>query len=317
MTRDLTASGGTMRLAFNLSCWHPEGSDAGAEFKFLLGLIPAGEAEAVMRFKRFEDKQRALISRLLQRACISRCLGMAWHDVEIKRTKGRKPFVANAGAHKPSRMPNFNFNVSHEGRYVVLASEPVCIVGVDVAAPGQARRTDGVFNLADTMRHFRKQFTDGEMHRIREAGSVVEQEHAFRRNWSCKEAFTKARGDGIGFELARCDFDIRPRAITAAGPATHDADVSVDGARLDSWAFALQPLGDHWVTVARGPPTDVVDAHGEFTRTLLRRNLSQGALADALAAPSDGFRLVGIEDIIPENSAASYATLVDDDDPFA
>jgi hypothetical protein len=35
--------------------------------------------------------------------------------------------------------PNFNFNVSHEGEFVVLASEPVAIVGVDVAAPGQLR----------------------------------------------------------------------------------------------------------------------------------------------------------------------------------
>lgn len=35
------------------------------------------------------------------------------------------------------RAPNFNFNVSHEGDYVVLASEPLCICGIDVAAPQQ------------------------------------------------------------------------------------------------------------------------------------------------------------------------------------
>jgi len=28
--------------------------------------------------------------------------------------------------------PNFNFNVSHHGDYVAIASEPLCLVGVDV-----------------------------------------------------------------------------------------------------------------------------------------------------------------------------------------
>ena len=36
-------------------------------------------------------------------------------------------------------MPNWNFNVSHEGDYVVLAAEPLLVCGVDVAAPDQVR----------------------------------------------------------------------------------------------------------------------------------------------------------------------------------
>lgn len=36
--------------------------------------------------------------------------------------------------------PNFNFNVSHEGHFVVLASEPHTVCGVDCAAPSQLRR---------------------------------------------------------------------------------------------------------------------------------------------------------------------------------
>ena len=32
------------------------------------------------------------------------------------------------------RFPNFNFNVSHHGDYVAIASEPVCLVGLDIVS---------------------------------------------------------------------------------------------------------------------------------------------------------------------------------------
>jgi len=226
--------------------------------------------------------------------CIEKCLGLKWDRIEIKRTKGRKPFVSNA--QKPSHMPNFNFNVSHEGDYIVLASEPVCIVGVDVAAPGQIRRRkDGQFSLEETFHSFRDQFTQIEWQSIRELETEKAQEEAFRRNWSCKEAFTKARGDGIGFELKRCQFDIREEDGLLSPSCTHHANVCVDGRPLGSWRFFLQSLGDHWVSVARGPPSDIVDAHGEFTRTLSKRTFTNGSeWKDEIAAPSPGFTLVGI-----------------------
>ena len=45
------------------------------------------------------------------------------------------------GDDEPRRraMPNWNFNVSHEGKYVVLAAEPRLVCGVDVAAPEEQR----------------------------------------------------------------------------------------------------------------------------------------------------------------------------------
>lgn len=32
------------------------------------------------------------------------------------------------------RYPNFNFNVSHHGHYVAIASEPLCLVGIDIVS---------------------------------------------------------------------------------------------------------------------------------------------------------------------------------------
>ena len=63
------------------------------------------------RFK--DDQKRALVSRLLQRQCVSAAMSLSWESVQIKRTKGRKPFVMNKTMDR-SGAPNFNFNVSHE-----------------------------------------------------------------------------------------------------------------------------------------------------------------------------------------------------------
>mmetsp|Transcript_7100 Transcript_7100/g.13018 ORF Transcript_7100/g.13018 Transcript_7100/m.13018 type:complete len:308 (-) Transcript_7100:22-945(-) len=300
-----------LRMAFNRTSWQPEGEEHGEEFRFLLGCLSAEEAGRVTRFKFFADKQRALVSHLMQRKCIELCLGMEWDDVEIKRTKGRKPFVANAHE-RPPHVPNFNYNVSHEGDYIILASEPVCIVGVDVAAPGQSRRNES-FSLDQIFSSFKDQFTDAEWTNIRCFGDERGQEDAFRRNWSCKEAFTKARGDGIGFNLQRCEFIIEE--TEEALPFTHQARVHVDGKELEDWAFYLQPLGDHWVTVARGPPSDVVDAYGEFTKTLRKVAFSKQAWEQEIRAGQPGFAILGIRDLLPSQRRKSYEDIVDED-PF-
>ena len=69
--------------------------------------------------------------------------------------------------------PNWNFNVSHEGDFVVLASEPVCICGVDVAAPAQLRsgRGGAATPMRDYLALFSRQLTSCEAQRILGAGS--------------------------------------------------------------------------------------------------------------------------------------------------
>jgi hypothetical protein len=66
-----------------------------------------------------------------------------------------------------------------QGDYVVLASEPVCICGCDVAAPQQVRRA-AAQPLADFFRSFDRQFTSAEWAGIRGAGDEAAQEAQFR-----------------------------------------------------------------------------------------------------------------------------------------
>ena len=131
-----------LRWIVNVATWRP----ADAEFEFILTLLPSHERDAVRRFRRFDDRKRAVVSRLMQRACIMRACETSsegrWRrarfdSLDVRRTKGSKPFHgARLGL---THAPNFNYNVSHEGDYVVLASETHAVVGVDVAAPGQVR----------------------------------------------------------------------------------------------------------------------------------------------------------------------------------
>ena len=318
---------GRVRWAVNVRRWEPYGcSDRGFDHKgggtdgpemdFLLRMLPEDEATRVRRFRRLEDRKRALVSRLLQRACVGVCTGLSPSEADIRRTKGGKPFLAAAAAGGGDRrspgaadlhMPNFNFNVSHEGDFVVLASEPVCIVGVDVAAPSQVRGGAGAApGVAKLKQSFERTCSDREWEAIACCPSPEEQEAAFRRHWSCKEAFVKARGDGLGFELARAEFTIEPE--NSGGAVAFRTSLRVGGQPARRWAFHVEELGSgHWVTVARGPPSDVVDAHGNFRRSL-RRIDDFGHLewTRELCATHPAFSLLSISDLVPEGKLDAF-----------
>ena len=306
-----------LRWIVNVATWRP----ADAEFEFILTLLPSHERDAVRRFRRFDDRKRAVVSRLMQRACIMRACETSsegrWRrarfdSLDVRRTKGSKPFHgARLGL---THAPNFNYNVSHEGDYVVLASETHAVVGVDVAAPGQVRAVAngsgrdarGVGTLLET---FSSVLTDRERavieEKTRRDGERAGEE-LFRKHWSLKEAHVKAIGVGLGMDLRRCEF-----RISDVDAETSTARVVVDDVVRDDWAFSTQafppggkdgPSADaHWISVSRGPIADVVDANGEFLDVVFaERSFSEDAWRDILSAPSPSFELLTVGDLIPK-----------------
>lgn len=256
-----------LRLAVHTNAWEPEA----AEWEFLLALLPPEEQQQCTRLKQPEDQRRALVSRLLARHAAAAALGLPPGAVECRRTRGGKPYVANAPPGKAAGpAPNWNYSVSHEGDYVVLASEPVCVCGCDVAAPLSVRRrgaTSPPAALPDFFRSFEQQFTPLEWESIRGAGGEAQQETEFRRHWSLKEAFVKATGEGLGFELKHVEFRIAGTTATA----------SVRGTPLHGWVFHLHELGGgHCVAVARAPLAAVVDAWGGFKATFQKTVFTAG-----------------------------------------
>jgi phosphopantetheinyl transferase len=53
-----------------------------------------------------------------------------YDTVKLDRSASKKPFLAN---HPQEVLPNFNFNVSHSGTFVVLAASADHTVGCDVS----------------------------------------------------------------------------------------------------------------------------------------------------------------------------------------
>ena len=103
---------GTFRWLVDISTWEP----SNPEWQRLLSSLPPADAEKVMKFKFVADQKRALVSRLLQRRACFEATGVRWKDVDIQRTKGGKPFMANkpnvAAAASRGLAANWNFNVS-------------------------------------------------------------------------------------------------------------------------------------------------------------------------------------------------------------
>lgn len=104
-----------LRWAVNVNLWNPSAT----EFESLLRKLPNHEQKCCLNFKFPVDRKRALVSRLLQRSAASVVLRIPFSQVDIRKTKGNKPYVFNGPVPNPSA-PNFNFNVAHEVSCVLI-----------------------------------------------------------------------------------------------------------------------------------------------------------------------------------------------------
>ena len=301
---------GVLRWLVDVSTWEPKQ----AEWELLLETLPSECRKRVMAFKFKPDQKRALVSRLLQRRASAEVMGIPQSAVKIERTKGGKPYLASRPrtAHgAASNVLNWNFNVSHEGHFVALAAEPVLLCGIDIAAP-ELVRSGSQRNLEERFELMSNQFTPHEWRTIRACGpDEAQMEAMLRKHWSLKEAYTKGRGDGIAFGLQNCEFHFDGAQVAAVSDGgasgVERASVVVGGRELPSWRFYLQPLPDnHWISVARGPPSDVVDHLGAFKATFQQLNPPAADVVAHLSRPEPPFQTKRVRDLVPQEHLSRY-----------
>ncbi|XP_061365001.1 uncharacterized protein LOC133308399 [Gastrolobium bilobum] len=268
---------GVRRWVVDISKWDPHPLD----FSFALSLLPSHEHSSVTRFINMEDRKRALVSRILQYALVYDVMEIPFGEIIIKRTLEGKPYLVydNFGL----RFPNFNFNVSHHGDYVAIASEPVCLVGLDIVCYAIPQGE----TITEFIQFFSSYFSSLEWDNIVNAGTSDDVLIEFYRYWSLKEAYVKAIGSGLTEGLNKVEFSHMSWTNISA---------TVDGKVMTDWRFWLFELGErHCVSIARGHPRS---AAMSYKTTLKKVNFTEDEYNLGLHLPSLDFVKLGVEQLV-------------------
>ncbi|XP_059307748.1 uncharacterized protein LOC132059214 [Lycium ferocissimum] len=271
---------GLQRWIVDISEWNP----SPLYFSFAMSFLPKHEHSSITRFFKMEDQKRALVSRLLQYALIHQVLGIPYNEIFIRRTAEGKPYLE---CDKPDlELPNFNFNASHHGDFVAIASEPICLVGLDIVAQTIPEKE----SVEEFIRSFSSYFSRLEWFNIINAGSSRQILSEFYRYWSLKEAFVKAIGDGVGYKLDTVEFHHEN---------WENIVVKVDGKELKDWRFWLLELGkDHVASIARGHP---MYATSSYKTTLNQTRFNDEEYNLGFHLPNASFIFRKVEDLFPSN----------------
>jgi len=143
----------------------------------LTNQLPPDTISKIKKFKKWQDAHACLFGRLLLREMLSSfCID---HDLsKLRYTKYQKPYFENS---------DFNFNISHSGKYVVCAGSNQSKLGVDIEEIKS-------INILD----FKEEFHTEEWAQIKDSGNNLTTFYEF---WTMKEAIIKADGKGLTIPL--------------------------------------------------------------------------------------------------------------------
>ena len=147
----------------------------------------------VLRCKNEDDKKRSLLVGILLRYAIEQ-EGYCYEDVEFATSKEGKPYVVS--------IPQMFFSLSHSGKYAVCVIAH-CNIGVDVECAQRflLRNDDKLDSVA------RKIFSSEEF-ALFESALQEERKEIFLKNWTRKEAVSKAIGKGLSMDFSKiCEPD--------------------------------------------------------------------------------------------------------------
>ncbi|WP_373000468.1 4'-phosphopantetheinyl transferase family protein [Lutispora sp.] len=150
------------------------------KFKHLMQYVDKDKQVSIKTFHKIEDSQRALAAAVLVRVIAMRRLGIDNCEIQFSTNEYGKPFVKG--------FPDFYFNISHSGEWVVCAVDDKPI-GIDIE---QIQHVD--LSLAD--RFFSRQ----EVLDIH-SKPIDEQHSYFYDIWTLKESYIKAWGKGLSVPL--------------------------------------------------------------------------------------------------------------------
>lgn len=226
----------SVRWFFDLLSWKPSVGD----LTVALSSIHGEERSRIEKFVYRRDALASLVGRLLTRAYCCTAAGLSWDRLDLRRDQNGKPYLKCDG--------NVKFNVSHQGKYVVLAGEAsdrVESLGVDV----MKQEYTGGKPVAEFFRLMEKNFARNEWTWIDRPSDHVEKTRRFFRLWTLKESYVKATGTGITVPLDEIEFTV-PSDLSR-DCFINDSVLRVASERQSGWSFQEMLLdSQHCVSVA-------------------------------------------------------------------
>ncbi|MDM5187175.1 4'-phosphopantetheinyl transferase superfamily protein [Bacillus sp. DX4.1] len=209
----------------------------------LMRLLPLLEQETQLQVSRFqmpEDKKRTLLGNY-----VAKCLIARYTQQNIEHVH----FTTNAYGKKTVQKSPISFNLSHAGKWVVIALSTNESIGVDVEKmePIDIWEVATFFSIAE-QRYLK--------------GLVGEEaEHAFYRIWTAKESFLKCIGRGLSQPL---DTFIVPLHSSAQPQSIESATVYSNTIQV----YSFQIDSEHWCSISTNDfkfPVDIMTLSKDFS----------------------------------------------------
>jgi 4'-phosphopantetheinyl transferase len=176
-------------------------------------LLSDDERERARRFRFDRDRHRYIAGRGQLREALSRYVGEQPAGLRFRYGPHDKPYLVGDGPH---------FNLSHSGPVMLLALSSAAEVGIDVELDVQDLARE---RIAERF------FSPGEVRALRALPAAL-QARAFLHCWTRKEAFIKARGDGLSLALDSFDVTLAP------GKPTRLVRTAWSREEPEEWQFA-------------------------------------------------------------------------------
>lgn len=204
----------------------------------LAALLSDDERERAARFHFERDRSRYVVGRGLLRILLDGYAGIDAAHLRFRYGRHRKPFLVGSGPF---------FNVAHSGAVVLYAFSSTREVGVDVELMEPELPGDGIAE------RFFSPVEVAALHALPEE----DQPRAFLACWTRKEAFLKARGDGLTLALDSFDVSLAPAEPAAVLGMRWSSDEHLRWKLVDlsdperGQVAALAAPGTDWQCVVR------------------------------------------------------------------
>jgi 4'-phosphopantetheinyl transferase len=198
--------------------WRRSLEDSPAAIDACFALLSPEERQKARRYRVERPRSDYVLTRGSLRLLLAGYLHLNPQDFSFQYTAHGKPFLKD--------YRDLRFNVSHTDGLALLAFVPEREIGVDVE---KIRAQSDVLKMAERF------FSDHERQHLRNLQGD-ELHAAFFRCWTRKEAYIKAKGEGLSLPLHQFDVSIAPdekQALLATRP---------DGQEALRWAIGDVPV---------------------------------------------------------------------------